>query len=129
MNFEIELLTTAIIVSSVLHIKAEYNGAQHSGNPYYERFGLGASSAVGTSANIICCVRRDFILNFRRTAGLESISDEIQISPIFNHGYLLCSPVGTSNVFRPTECLLFELIIYNHAKSVKKLSCSPKKFA
>ena|GEM_PF-5243929 len=87
MNFELELLTTAIIVSSVLHIKAEYNGAQHSGNPYYERFGLGASSVVGTSANIICCVRRDFILNFRRTAGLESISDEIQIRPIFNLGY------------------------------------------
>ena len=83
MNFELELLTTAIIVSSVLHIKAEYNGAQHSGNPYYERSGLGASSAVGTSANIICCVRRDFILNFRRTAGLESISDEIQIHAIF----------------------------------------------
>ena len=39
------------------------------------------------------------------------------------------SPVGACNVFRPTECLLFELIIYNHAKSVKKLSCSPKKFA
>ena len=44
-------------------------------------------------------------------------------------GYLLCSPVGTCNVFSPTECLLFELIIYNHAKSVKKLFCSPKKFA
>ena len=116
-------------MSSVLQIKAEYNGAQHSGNPYYERSGLGALSAVGTSANIICCVRRDFILNLRRTAGLESISDEIQIRVIFNHGYLLCSPVGTCNVFRPTECLLFELIIYNHAKSVKKLSCSPKKFA
>ena len=28
MNFELELLTTAILVSSVLHIKAEYNGAQ-----------------------------------------------------------------------------------------------------
>ena len=25
LNFELELLTTAIIVSSVLHIKAEYN--------------------------------------------------------------------------------------------------------
>ena len=83
MNFELELLTTAIIVSSVLHIKAEYNGAQHSGNPYYERSGKGASSAVGTSVNIICCVRGDFILNFRRTAGLESISDEIQIHAIF----------------------------------------------
>ena len=111
------------------HIKAEYNGAQHSGNPYYERSGLGASSVVGTSANIICCVRRDFIPNFRHTAGLESISDEIQISAIFNLGYLLCSPVGACNVFRPTECLLFELIIYSHAKSVKKLFCSPKKFA
>jgi len=42
LNFELELLTTTIIVSSVLHIKAEYNGAQHSGNPYYERSGLGA---------------------------------------------------------------------------------------
>ena len=83
MNFELELLTTAIIVSSVLHIKAEYNGAQHSGSPYYERSGKGASSAVGTSANIICCVRRDFILNLRRTAGLESILDEIQIHAIF----------------------------------------------
>ena len=28
MNFELELLTTAILVSAVLHIKAEYNGAQ-----------------------------------------------------------------------------------------------------
>ena len=28
MNFEPELLTTAILVSAVLHIKAEYNGAQ-----------------------------------------------------------------------------------------------------
>jgi len=82
LNFELELLTTAILVSSVLHIKAEYNWAQHSGNPYYERSGQGASSAVRTSANIICCVRRDFILNFRRTAGLESISDEIQIHAI-----------------------------------------------
>ena len=116
-------------MSSVLHIKVEYNGDQHSGNPYYERSGLGASSAVGTSANIICCVRREFILNFRRTAGLELISDEFQIRAIFNLGYLLCSPVDTCNVFRPTECLLFELIIYNNAKSVKKLSCSPKKFA
>ena len=116
-------------MSSVLHIKAEYNGAQHTGNPYYDRSGKGASSAVGTSVNIICCVRGDFILNFRRTAGLESISDEIQIRAIFNQWYILCSPVGTCNVFRPTECLLFELIIYNHAKSVKKLSCSPKKFA
>ena len=35
-------------------------------------------------SNIICCVRRDFILNFRRTAGLESISDEIQI-----HAFLI----------------------------------------
>jgi len=60
---------------------------------------------------------------------LESISDGIQIRAIFNHGYLLCSPVGTCNVFRPTECLLFELIIYNHAKFVKKLFCYPKKFA
>ena len=60
---------------------------------------------------------------------LESISDEIQIHAIFNQWYILCSPVGTCNVFRPTECLLFELIIDNHAKSVKKLSCSPKKFA
>ena len=33
--------------------------------------------------NIICCVRRDFILNFRRSAGLELISDEIQIHAIF----------------------------------------------
>ena len=55
-------------MSSVLHIKVEYNGAQHSGNPYYERSGKGASSAVVTSVNIICCVRGDFILNFRRTA-------------------------------------------------------------
>jgi len=70
-------------VSSVLNIKAEYNGAQHTGNPYDERSGKGASSAVGTSVNIICCVRGDFILNFRRTAGLESISDEIQIRAIF----------------------------------------------
>ena len=70
-------------MSSVLHIKAEYNGAQHTGNPYYERSGKGASSAVGTFANIICCVRCDFILNLRRTAGLESILDEIQIRAIF----------------------------------------------
>jgi len=39
LNFELELLTTAILVSSVLLIKAEYNRAQHSGNPYYERSG------------------------------------------------------------------------------------------
>jgi len=39
LNFELELLTTAILVSSVLHIKAEYNWAQHSGNPYFERSG------------------------------------------------------------------------------------------
>ena len=62
---------------------------------------------------------RDFILNFKRTAGLESISDEIQIRAIINFGYLLCSPVGACNVFRPTECLLFELIIYNHANLLK----------
>ena len=48
---------------------------------------MGASSAVGTSANIICCVRGDFILNSRRTAGLKSIFDEIQIRAIFNLGY------------------------------------------
>ena len=105
MNFELELLTTAIIVSSVLHIKAEYNGAQHSGNPYYERSGLGASSAVGTSANIFCCVRRDFILNFRRTAGLESISDEIQIRAILILGtyyvaqWVLAMSLGQPNVY------------------------------
>jgi len=83
LNFELELLSTAVLVSSVLHIKAEYNGAKHTGNPYYERSGKGASSAVGTFANIICCVRCDFILNLRRTAGLESILDEIQILAIF----------------------------------------------
>ena len=60
---------------------------------------------------------------------LESISDEIQILANFNLGYLLCNPVGACNVFRPTKCLLFKLIIYNHAKSVKKISCSPKRFA
>ena len=105
MNFELELLTTTIIVSSVLHIKAEYNGAQHSGNPYYERSGLGASSAVGTSANIICCVWCDFILNFRRTAGLESISDEIQIRVILILGtyyvaqWALAMSIGQPNVY------------------------------
>jgi len=52
LNFELELLTTAILVSSVLHIKVEYNGAQHSGNTYYGRSGQGALSAVGTSSNI-----------------------------------------------------------------------------
>jgi len=108
LNFELELLTTAILVSSVLHIKAEYNGAQRSGNPYYERSGQGASSAWELP-QILSWVQCDFILNFRRTAGPESISDEIQIRAIFNLGYLLCSPVGTCNVFRPTECLLFEL--------------------
>ena len=101
MNFELELLTTAILVSSVLHIKVEYNGDQHSGNPYYERTGLGATSAVGTSANIICCVRRDFILNFRRNAGLESISDEIQIRTVFYPEHLLCRTVGNSNLNEP----------------------------
>jgi len=105
LNFELELLTTAILVSSVLHIKAEYNGAQHSGNPYYERSGQGASSAVGTSANIICCVLRDFILNFRRTAGLESISDEIQIRAILILGtyyvaqWALAMSLGQPNVY------------------------------
>ena len=92
-------------MSSVLHIKTEYNVAQHSGNPYYERSGLGTSSAVGTSANIICCVRRDFILNFRRTAGLESISGEIQIRAILILGtyyvaqWALAMSVGQPNVY------------------------------
>ena len=105
MNFELELLTTAILVSSVLHIKAEYNGVQHSGNRYYERSGLGASSAVGTSANIIFIVRRDFILNFRRTAGLESISGEIQIRVILILGtyyvaqWALAMSKGQPNVY------------------------------
>ena len=90
---------------SVLHIKAENNGAQHSGNPNYERSGLGASSAVGTSANIICCVRRDFILNFRRTVGLESISGEIQIREILILGtyyvaqWAIAMSIGQPNVY------------------------------
>ena len=56
--------------------------------------------------NIICCVRRDFILNFRRTAGLKSISDEIQIRAIFNLGYTyyvaqwaLAMSLGQPNVY------------------------------
>ena len=92
-------------MSSVLHIKAEYNGAQHSGNHYYERSGQGASSAVGTSANIICCVLRDFILNSKSTAGLESISDEIQIHAILILGtyyvaqWALAMSLGQPNVY------------------------------
>ena len=62
---------------------------------------MGTSSAVGTSANIICCVRGDFILNFRRNAGLESISDEIQIRTVFYPEHLLCRTVGNSNLNEP----------------------------
>ena len=68
---------------------------------------LGASSAVGTSANIFCCVRRDFILNFRRTAGLESAEfrDEIQIRAILILGtyyvaqWALAMSIGQPNVY------------------------------
>ena len=34
-------------------------------------------------SNIFCFLRHEFIHNFRRTAGLESIFDEIQICVIF----------------------------------------------
>ena len=51
-------------------------------------------------------MRRDFILNFRRTAGLKSISDEIQIRAIFNLGYTyyvaqwaLAMSLGQPNVY------------------------------
>ncbi len=47
-------------------------------------------------------MRCDFILNFRRNAGLESISDEIQIRTVFYPEHLLCrTTVGYSNLNEP----------------------------
>ena len=88
MNFELELLTTTIIVSSVLHIKAEYNGAQHSGNPYYERSGQGERHLQLELPQTLFAACGAILFLISDALRLESISDGIQIRVIFNQWYL-----------------------------------------
>ena len=64
---------------------------------------------------------------FRHAAGLESFPGEIQIRASINFKHLLCGTVGAGDVIESAACFSIELIILNHAKSVKKLSYSPQK--